>query len=154
MITNPLCISFLPDIRRLRSPYEPPYLHRPLGPERPPFILQATLLRKTRVQPIDLKAPSPPSRQSKQGKPKSATTSNIPLPSSPHSPKCPRLFPFARSRTSTSEISMSMGAIGLYISMITLWQECTMIYGCRSARQARSVGRLCMGCRGMSTAGG
>ncbi|KAF6234730.1 hypothetical protein HO173_006950 [Letharia columbiana] len=120
-------MSSLLDIRRLHSPYEPPYPHRPLGPERPRFILQATLLGKTHVQPIIQKTPRPPSQQSKQEKPRSAITSNISPPTSPRPPNRLHLSQFMLSRISTSETSTSMGAIGLYISMITLLQASTTI---------------------------
>ena len=147
-------ISALPDGRRLHSPYEPPYPHHPLGPENLHFNLQATQQRKTLVQPADLKTLRPPLQQSKQGRPKFATISNTSLLTSPHLPNHPHRSPFKPLRTSTSEISMSMGAIGLYISMITLWQGCTMIYGCRSVRRAQSVGPSCMGYREIAIAGG
>ena len=138
MITNPLCLSL----------YEPLYLHHPPEPENLSFNLGIDL------QPIPLKPPRPPLRQSKQGKPEFAIISNISPLTSAHSPNRPHLSPFVLSSTSTSVISIRMGATGSYISMTTLWQECTMIYGCRSMRQARSVGPLCMDYPGIAIVNG
>lgn len=149
-----MCTSLLPEIQRLYDLYEPPYLHRLLGPERPRFNLQLIMLSKTHIYPIGPKPPRPRSRQSKLGKPRSAITSNTSRPTSRHPPSRPHLSQFVLSKTSTREISMSMGAIGSYISMIILSQACTTIYGCRSTRRALSAGRLCMGYRGIAIAGG
>lgn len=143
----------LPNRQHLHNPYELPSLHPPLEPGNPRFIAQASLLCKTHVPPIDLKTSRPPSLQSKQGKPRSAITSNILPRKSPHQSNPLHLSLYVPSAISTSETSIGTGAIGSYISMIILWQACTMICGFKSMRQARSVGRLCMGCRGTSIAG-
>lgn len=154
MITNPVCLTSLPDGQRLHTLYEHLYLHHPLKSENLRFNLRKVSLRGIDLQPDTLKPPRPPLRQSKQEKPKSAIISNTSPLTSPHPPNRPHLSPFVHSSTFTSVTSIRMGAIGSYINMTTRWQECTMIYGCRSMRQARLVGPLCMDYPGIAIVGG